>query len=273
MKSNPASSLKALLARHLVALCITSLSTMALPALAGNGNAPASLSVHHPAFTEANTCANEPYMEAVEREVVQIINLARIDAAVFVQEVLLVHRPDTTDAAVMGLLTKLRSMQEVAPLKPLGGLHKSATLHNIRWVNNGTLSRADGNQPYYDRIHMFVPGAADYAEVTTAGPEKAVDIALALLLDRTDPHLRTQRALLSARLTQVGCSVKPHPSECSITTVSMTSTPAEKPNVQQMKSLYGPGTNSRPAPKTKVAKHDIGWSHCPTGKKRRWWWF
>lgn len=212
---------------------------------------------NHPDYEYANTCRGEGYMGAVERDVVRLINLARINAPLFISEVLLTHRPDTNHPAVASLIADLRLGRSLEPLKPMNALYKSATSHAQDLGYHGTITSSSSNQqPYYDRIHQFLPGASRYAEVLTAGPETSVDIALSLLLDAQDPGANSRKVLLSNKLQWVGCSVRPHKSECVITILDMVSPP-----VQRRSAMPEIQMDSQPK------KESYGWNHCPPGTK------
>jgi hypothetical protein len=143
------------------------------------------------------------------------------------------------------------------PLVPALALYKSATAHAADLGFNGKIGTESSNgQPYYDRIHQFVPGAPRYAEVVNAGTNSALDIALALLLDAKDQDHPTRRALLSQKLNWVGCSIRPHRSQCYITVLDMVGQPPIR------------RSNMPEVAMDKNAKQEhYGWANCPKGSK------
>lgn len=215
------------------------------------------VSLNHADFEYAATAKGESYMSATEKQVVQLINLARVNPQVFINQVLLVYRPDTTYPAVASLLSTLRKQPKMEPLAPSFALYKTSSSHAMDLGFNGTISQTSTNgSPFYDRMHQVIPGAARYAETMIAGPNQAIDITLGLLLDVYDPKLTNRKTLLSPKLQLVGCSIRPHRSQCHITVLDLV-TPQQKvrSNMPEM------------AMDLNAKREFYGWNHCPKNSK------
>jgi hypothetical protein len=244
----------------LILACFLLITLYAMPTTAQqNGSRVPAMFVglDHADYDYAHTTKSENYMGAPEKEVVRWINLARVNGPLFASRVLLVHRPDSTHPAVASLLQHLRNLKPMEPLQPQYQLYKSASAHASDLGFSGRQGTESTNgQPYYDRIHQYVPGAPRYAEVVNAGTNTPLDIALALLMDSRDEERLTRRALLSQKLQMVGCSIRPHRSQCYITVIDMVAQPvARRSNMPEL------------AMDQNAKKEHYGWAHCPKGSK------
>jgi hypothetical protein len=115
-----------------------------------------------------------------------------------------------------------------------------------------------------------MPGASRYAEVYNTGTNSALDLALSLLLDAKDDQHGTRKALLNPKLQWVGCSLRPHSSQCYITVLDLVALPILKR-----------AETTEIAMDLKAKQEHYGWNHCPKGskvqvtkpKKRSLWFF
>lgn len=211
----------------------------------------------HPDYEYANTGQGITYLSPDEREVLRYINLARINGRLFAETILLKHRPDTTHPAVKSLYGTLRSLPAMEPLSPMLPLQKSAFAHGHDLGLSGLQTTTSSNgQPYYDRMHQYVPGAPRYGEVLSFGTNNSLDIALNLLLDAYDTDASTRKVVLSPKFKYAGCAIRPHKSQCHVTVIDLIAKPATRRS--NMPEVAMDQNANRP---------HYGWANCPKGSK------
>lgn len=218
------------------ALCAQMLS-VSLPVLAGNGpegnepakainNQSATLTWNTGLSGRANTAKDEKYLSVEEREVLWLLNSARTEPLMFIEKVLKPYYPDTGSFHAATLLRDLRNLKPVNVLYPDFQLSRSAKAHAADMGRNGMEGTySSEGQPFYDRIHMFVPGGGAYGEAYWAGGSHPVEVALNLLLDAEDSLHRQRRTLLSPKMEFAGVSIKPHLNKCSNAVVDLVARP------------------------------------------------
>ena len=167
---------------------------------------PSPLASYSPMWNDAkylkcNTATKARYLTPAEKEVIYVLNLVRMDPALFANTVLPKY-PVTHSPYYESLLVKLRT------IKPLGALASDslcfvgAKCHAVNSGIEGYVGHERGTQECRDKWY-FNGECCDY------GHDKALDIVLSLLIDDGVPSLGHRNICLS-KYVKLGVSIQPH---------------------------------------------------------------
>jgi len=161
----------------------------------------------------ANTAKDATYLSAAEKQLIQLVNLARIDGKGFVERVAKPYVKKNEldqDEYVESLYKDLRGTSGLHLILPLDKLCQSASHHAYDMGHKGLFGHdsSDGT-PHMARIHRYHK-REKMAESLCYGYNDPVDIVMQLLLDEAI-ELRTNRQhILGSTFHHIGVSIKAH---------------------------------------------------------------
>jgi uncharacterized protein YkwD len=159
---------------------------------------------------KANTAKNGSYYNDEEKEVVQLMNLSRIDGKLFASTFLTYYIQSngmTKNSYVNSLFRDLKSVSKLPVLVPKKDLSDIADGH-------ATKSGKTGHVGHKDMQKRFKPifGSAYYsmAENCSYGYSEAMDIVITLLIDDGIKSLGHRKNILNESYSSVGVAIRPH---------------------------------------------------------------
>lgn len=159
-------------------------------------------------YAGANTAANADYLSHAEKEVIHILNLARINPALFCNTVVMQYptRPGKSRLKdsdyFQSLLLTLKKQQPLNLLVPDQVSFESARCHATYSGETGYIGH---NRKSTDckKISSYMGECCDY------GHNNPLDIVMSLLIDEGIPSLGHRTILLSP-YRKIGVSIQPH---------------------------------------------------------------
>lgn len=160
-------------------------------------------------YSVCNTAANCTYLSKDEKEVVYILNLVRVNPALFAKTVLVPYPSVSGDGYLaadsfyfISLLNTLQTMEPLGVLYPDYQCFESAKHHATAsgmsgYVGHERKTKTSKAKKYYDGE------CCDYGHTTP------LDIVLALLIDEGIPSLGHRDVFLS-NYSKIGVSIQPH---------------------------------------------------------------
>lgn len=202
-------------------------------------------------YQQAATGKAVAFLQPKEKELLRLINLARLNPSLFAKTYL-TYYGNTLDS--LGLPKAQAQLHAIAaqysslpPLMPVIGLQKAAML-KIRLEQTGQSSQ--GTVPFYDRIHQFFPGARRYATESLLGDGDPTVLVTRLLLDSSASF---RWHILSPHLQYIGLSIQPDAAACFRLAMDFASQPFPPQPVQN---------------RTRIKQKDYS-DECPDGGKIR----
>jgi len=165
-----------------------------------------------PKYTKANTAAMATYLTEEEKQVIYLMNLARINGPLFEQTYLKKYLEDNdlgTNKWVKSLKRDLKALQPMEVLKPVSKLCQAAKYHASDIGKKGKFShRSTNGQSPEKRLKRF--GFECCAENLDAGNEKAIDIVMKLLIDEGIDGVGHRKNILDSEYHSIGVSIQKH---------------------------------------------------------------
>jgi uncharacterized protein YkwD len=156
----------------------------------------------------ANTAAAVPYMNEEEKKVIYILNLVRMNPALFAETVVKNYPASSGKLQLKNsryyksLLTNLESISSLVLLQPDQTCYISASCH--------ALSAGKASYIGHERQTAECKRLAAYnGECCAYGYSSAIDIVMSLLIDEDVPSLGHRKIML-AHYRKAGVSIKPH---------------------------------------------------------------
>ncbi|MCQ2251603.1 MAG: CAP domain-containing protein [Bacteroidales bacterium] len=161
---------------------------------------------------KANTCSGIADMSSTEREIVYLMNLARMDGAKFWNTYATKALNGASGGYISSLKNDLMRVSNLPMLYPDAGLCKAAKYHASDMARNGFFDHDsyDGTG-CFDRVRRFYNSGA-MAENISAGKNTAIGVVMQLLVDDGTPSLGHRKNILNSNYRAVGVSCGSHPS-------------------------------------------------------------
>ena len=168
---------------------------------------------NHDTLELANTAKNAAYLSEGEKKVIQLINLARIDAEGFINRIAIPYVKKNEidqDEYVESLYSDLRNAKGLHTILPLEKLWESAAHHAYDMGHKGLFGHnsSDGT-PHMERMHRYHK-REKMAESLCYGYNDPVDIVMQLLLDEAIPLRTNRQHILASHFHHIGVSIKAH---------------------------------------------------------------
>ncbi len=162
----------------------------------------------------ANTAVNETYLTPYEKEIILLINLARLDGKTFGDKIVIPYLKNNNEGfnenspEIISLLKDLNSIKNQACLLPQRTLFEIANTHASRMGKLGKI----GHDGYQKRFKNF-KGAT--GENCSYGFNEPLLILMQLLIDKDVPNRGHRKNILgldatSKQFTHIGIAIKPH---------------------------------------------------------------
>jgi len=160
-----------------------------------------------PRYQVCNTARDADYMNEDEKNVIYILNLARYNPKLFAATVIKKY-PEYNDNAELinityyqSLLTEMRTMKKMVPLKPDENCFSSALCHA---VNTGVTGKTGHDRADSCKMEQYYNGeCCDYGHIDP------LDIVMSLLIDYGVPSL-AHRRICFGNYRFIGVSIQPH---------------------------------------------------------------
>lgn len=160
-------------------------------------------------IARANTAADADYMTSEEKLVILITNLVRTDGLLFSQTFLNTYlEGEEKNKYSKSLYRDLKPVKNLPLLYPEKDLYKVAEGHAIKTGKSGQL----GHQGFDTRFKPLMKKYNAVAENCAYGYDKAIDIAIQLLIDKDVKDLGHRVNMLSKEYNSIGVSIQPHKS-------------------------------------------------------------
>ena len=163
---------------------------------------------NNPQYLKCNTAAKAGYMNTAEKELIYILNLARMNPSLFASTVVKKY-PEKSGKGYLvnsdyykSLLDTMRTMKAVNLLQPDSLCYTSAFCHAVS-AGNAAYTGHDRQTDDCKQKKNFNGECCDY------GNEKPLDIVMSLLIDNWVPSLGHRWICLNA-YRRIGVSIQPH---------------------------------------------------------------
>ncbi len=160
---------------------------------------------------KANTAKNCRTLSQEERELILLLNLARLNGTKFADSFVKPYFMEETGDAIESLCADLTKMADYPMLAPDALLCRVAKNHANDIGNRGVVSHksADGTDSY-QRMKNMGYQAGSYSETLDVGNSDAIDILMKLLLDSSYSQHPNRQILLSKSNKAIGVAISPH---------------------------------------------------------------
>lgn len=160
---------------------------------------------------KANTAKNCPALSEEEKNVILLLNLARIDGKKFGESFVRDYFPDESGQTIESLYADLEKMSDYPMLTPDSLLCRGAKNHAMDIGRRGVISHqsADGTESY-ERMKRLGYQAGSQSETLHVGDKAAIDIVMQLLIDKSFSTHPNREILLSKSYKAIGVSICPH---------------------------------------------------------------
>jgi len=161
---------------------------------------------------KANTAKNADYLTEVEKEVIQLCNLARLNGKLFADTYLkqYIDEGNVEKSQYTGtLIADLRKVKKLEPLLPQKDLFECARSHAIESGTKGTI----GHQNFSKRFKKYASRYIETGENCDYGNNEAIDIVMSLLIDEDVPDKGHRKNILDPKFKSVGVSLQSHKKE------------------------------------------------------------
>lgn len=161
-----------------------------------------------PKYASCNTAASVSYLTEKEKQVIYILNLARVNPSLFLRTVVKQYPSYTSDPDLLSssyyqsFLVFLEKQTPVPLLRPEKVLYESAYCHAVQSGKTGYVGH-DRSSAACKRVEKFNGECCFY------GVDDPLEIVLDLMIDEGVPSLGHRKALFT-RYTKVGVAIAPH---------------------------------------------------------------
>jgi len=156
-----------------------------------------------PKYEVCNTAANANYMTAKEKEVIYILNLARMNPQLFCSSVIESDGNEKESDYHASLVITMKEMKALNILQPDKKSFESAQCHAITSGKKGYYGHDRQTSNCKKVVHF-------YGECCSYGESDALGIVLQLLIDEGVPSLGHRRICFSELYKFLGVSIQPH---------------------------------------------------------------
>lgn len=160
-------------------------------------------------YLAGNTATNANYMSEAEKELIYVLNLARMNPVLFANTVVKKY-PDKPgeeylrkEAHYISLLDSMRKMKPLSLLYPDQSCYNSAACHATDTGEEGAVGHERSKKDCRNKMY-FAAECCDY------GHSSAVDIILSLLIDEGVPSLGHRKICLGTYYKKIGVAIRPH---------------------------------------------------------------
>lgn len=162
--------------------------------------------------SKANTAAGISELSNMEREIIYLMNLARMDGAKFWNTYLSKHLGNRSNSYITSLQRDLQSVKNLPMLYPDAGLCKAAKYHAGDMARNNFFAHNsyDGTGCFQRLKRYYASGTA--AENISAGMKTPIAVVAQLLVDENTPSLGHRKNILNRTYNAVGVACGKHSS-------------------------------------------------------------
>lgn len=160
-----------------------------------------------------NTGFKTAYLNADEKEVVLLINLARHNGSVFWDSIALPYIKEhelKESSYTRSLKVDLQKAKGLQALYPNEQLFEVAKRHATASGKQGSLGHDSSAGTFKSRMNPLKSNFRLVSENCDYGSEKAIDILMNLLIDEDIPDVGHRKNILDERMNSVGNSTQPH---------------------------------------------------------------
>jgi uncharacterized protein YkwD len=165
-------------------------------------------------YKTANSAADVPYMSDIEKEVLKVMNYARLNGKLFAETYVKKYaelKGKENLKQVKSLIVDLNKTKVLEVYKPNAGLVKAAKSHADYMGKKGEIGHfGKGGKDPAQRIEEHVNWDIWVAENIQYGVFDPAEIVIALLIDEKVPNLGHRKNILEQRGRYVGIAIAPH---------------------------------------------------------------
>lgn len=162
----------------------------------------------------ANTAKDVNYLSEEEKNVIFLINLARLNGELFTEtfldDFIKKNRRNKKSSYIKSLYKDLKRIKNIPPLIPYKKLYETAKHHALDMGKTGKIGHnsSDGTK-FSTRLRKHARGSF-IAENCSYGYSDALGIVMQLLIDENTPSLGHRKNILNPKYKSVGVSIEKH---------------------------------------------------------------
>lgn len=159
---------------------------------------------------KANTAAKAAGMTQMDKDIVALCNLARLDGKRFWNSIAAPYLNGQTSTYIVSLKADLFAISDLPMLQVEASLQKAATFHATNMGNSGEAGHdsPDGTK-WNDRVTSFYKSSY-VAENCAYGNDSAIGVVMQLLVDENIETLGHRKNILNPAYKAIGVATKPH---------------------------------------------------------------
>jgi len=160
-------------------------------------------------YKKANTAANAKYLSSKEKQIIYILNLARMNPPLFATTAVKQFPGRIGDGNLVKHPDYISLLDTLKKLKPLPLLYPDS----LCWVSAKCHATSSGESGYvgHERVSDLCEVASHYSgECCHYGYSDPFSIVLSLLVDEDVPSLGHRKILLLKSFTKLGVALAPH---------------------------------------------------------------
>lgn len=159
---------------------------------------------------KVNTAANATGMSQMDKDIVALCNLARLDGKRFWNSIAVPYLNGKTNAYIVSLKADISAISNLPMLHVDASLQKAATFHATNMGNSGSVGHDSPDGTEWDvRIKSFY-NRYFFAENCAYGNDSAIAVVMQLLVDEGTESLGHRKNILNPSFKAIGVATKPH---------------------------------------------------------------
>lgn len=159
---------------------------------------------------KANTAASAAGMAQMDKDIVTLCNLARLDGTRFWNSFAAPYLGGTSNANTVSLKADLAAVKGLPMLQVDASLQKAAAYHAADLGATGeTGHKSSDGTTFPDRVRSYYEGGY-IAENCAYGCETALEVVMQLLVDEGVPSLGHRKNILNPQIVAIGVATRQH---------------------------------------------------------------
>lgn len=161
-------------------------------------------------MAKANTAAKAAGMTQMDKNVIMLCNLARLDGTKFWNSYVEPNLDGKNNANTTSLKADLAKVKDLPMFQVDASLQKASAFHaNDMGVTGGTGHNSSDGTSFANRVRSYYSDY-NFAENCSYGCETALEVVLQLLIDKGTPSLGHRKNILNPRLIAIGVTTSKH---------------------------------------------------------------
>jgi uncharacterized protein YkwD len=165
-------------------------------------------------YQAAHTARETSYLSDNEKEIIRLINLARLDGKLFARTYVRKYADEKgmkNSKPVKTLIEDLQKTPSLIPYQPDESLTKAARKHAQYMGSKGKTGHiGKGGKNPAQRVEEYIHWDIWIAENIQYGSDNPIEVVLRLLIDEKVPNLAHRKNLLAPQGRYIGVASEPH---------------------------------------------------------------